>query len=53
QVLGITCDNASTNDKMVDTLANMLLHFPGPANHAQCLAHIVNLVVEIILWQFD
>ncbi|KAF9440776.1 hypothetical protein P691DRAFT_686517 [Macrolepiota fuliginosa MF-IS2] len=38
---------------MVDTLANTLLHFPGPANHAQCLAHIVNLVVKIILQQFD
>lgn len=31
----------------------MLADFSGDTNHVQCLAHIVNLVVKIILHQFD
>jgi hypothetical protein len=27
--------------------------YPGEANHSRCLVHIVNLVVKIILRQFD
>ena len=38
---------------MIDSLATILLDFPGEANRARCLAHIVNLVVKIILRQFD
>ena len=38
---------------MIDTLAIVLPCFPGTVNHAQCLAHIVNLVSKIILHQFD
>lgn len=53
QILGITCDNASNNDSMVESLATIMSHFPGEANRARCLAHIVNLVAKIILRQFD
>ncbi|KAF5374631.1 hypothetical protein D9615_008911 [Tricholomella constricta] len=53
KILGLTCDNASANDKMIEVLSRILSHFPGAANRARCLAHIVNLVVKIILRQFD
>ena len=53
QILGITCDNASNNDTMVEALATIMSHFSGEANRARCLAHIVNLVAKIILRQFD
>ena len=53
QILGITCDNASNNDSMVESLATIMSNFPGEANRARCLAHIVNLVAKIILRQFD
>ena len=38
---------------MITALANILRHFPGPTNRVHCMAHIVNLVVKIILQQFD
>ena len=53
QILGITCDNASNNDMMVEALATIMSHFSGEANHAQCLAHIVNILAKIILRQFN
>ena len=52
-MLGVTCDNASANERMVENLAKLVFDFPGDANCAQCLAHIVNLVVKIMLRQFD
>ena len=52
-MLGVTCDNASANERMVENLAKLVVDFPRDANHARCLAHIVNLVVKIILRQFD
>jgi hypothetical protein len=38
---------------MIVTLGNTLHNFPGPANRARCLAHIVNLVARAVLHQFD
>jgi hypothetical protein len=32
QLLSITCDNASPNDVMIDTLADLVVAFPGAAN---------------------
>ena len=32
QILGITCDNASPNDVMIDMLAELEVAFPGAAN---------------------
>ena len=38
---------------MIESLADIMSDFAGEANRARCLAHIVNLVVKIILRQFD
>ena len=53
QILSVTCDNASLNDTMIDTLAEELPTFPGGANRTRCFTHILNLVVKVILRQFD
>ena len=38
---------------MVESLAQIMSDFAGETNCVRCLAHIVNLVVKIILRQFD
>jgi hypothetical protein len=48
QILGFTCNNASNNNTMVETMATILSHFSGEANRARCLAHIVNLVSTLL-----
>src|SRR6266481_8716404 len=53
QMLSLTCDNASCNDKMVEELAMCVTEFPGQANHTHCFAHIINLVAKSLLKQFD
>jgi hypothetical protein len=52
-MLSVTCDNATANDAMIDSLTTIMSDFAGEANRVRCLAHIVNLVVKIILRQFD
>ncbi|SRR5258707_9586549 len=51
--MSITCDNASSNDKMIDKLARQLEEFPGTPNRACYFTHILNLVVKSIMQQFD
>ena len=53
QIMSITCNNATSNDKMINELAGQLLEFPGVANRAWCFMHILNLVVKSIMHQFD
>ena len=53
QILAITCNNASSNDKMINKLAAKLVEFPGAPNCAHCFAYILNLVVKSIIHQFD
>ena len=53
QILGVTADNASNNDKMIEHLAVLLDTFPGAPNQTQCFAHILNLVAKSILRQFE
>jgi hypothetical protein len=53
QILSVTCDNASPNDSMIDALAELVVAFPGAANRTRCFTHILNLVVKVILRQFD
>lgn len=53
QCLGITCDNASNNDIMIDNLVNLLPNFPRPANQCRCFLHIINLVAKTLLKQFE
>jgi hypothetical protein len=38
---------------MIDVLAELVVTFPGAANRTRCFAHILNLVVKVILCQFD
>ena len=38
---------------MVSALANIISQYRGPADRVWCMAHIVNLVVQITLRQFD
>jgi hypothetical protein len=52
QCLGITCDNASNNDAMIDELVDLLPNFPGPTNRCRCFLHIVNLIAKTLLKQF-
>ena len=53
EILSITCDNASCNDTMIDTLSELLEHFPGAAHRTRCFAHILNLVAKSVIRQFD
>jgi hypothetical protein len=53
QVLGITCDNATNNDAMVEELAKRFPHFKGQLHRARCFVHILNLVVKSIMRLFD
>ena len=53
QLLGITADNASNNDKMIEHLAILIDTFPGAANQTRCFAHILNLVAKSVLRQFE
>ena len=34
QILGVTCDNASANDAMIESMATIMLDFAGEANRA-------------------
>jgi hypothetical protein len=38
---------------MVHELAHLIDDFPGPANQTRCFLHILNLVVQSIIRQFD
>jgi hypothetical protein len=53
QILSVTCDNASNNDKMIDELEDIVEEFSGSINHTRCFLHIINLVVKSVLRQFD
>lgn len=51
--MGITCDNASPNNTMIEVLPELIAGFPGAANHTRCFNHIVALVAIRIVRQFD
>jgi hypothetical protein len=53
QILSVTADNASNNDKMIEHLATLIDMFPGAANQTRCFAHILNLVAKSVLRQFE
>ena len=38
---------------MIENIADLIEHFPSAVNQIHCFAHILNLVVKSILWQFD
>ncbi|THU82348.1 hypothetical protein K435DRAFT_630757, partial [Dendrothele bispora CBS 962.96] len=53
KLLSITCDNASNNDKMMESLEERLEDWAGRACHTCCFAHIINLVAKSLLKLFD
>jgi hypothetical protein len=53
KILGVTCDNASPNDVMIDELETIIEEFGGDADRIRCFLHIVNLVARSMLKQFD
>jgi len=53
QILGVTADNASNNDKMIEHLATLIETFPSTANQTRCFTHILNLIAKSILHQFE
>jgi hypothetical protein len=53
QLLGLTADNASPNDVMVNELVDMIPAFGGQANRVRCFDHVVNLVAKAILKLFE
>ena len=38
---------------MVSALADIISRYRGPVDRVRCLAHIINLVVQVVLRQFD
>ncbi|KAF6744775.1 hypothetical protein DFP72DRAFT_785999, partial [Ephemerocybe angulata] len=53
QILGVTCDNASNNDKMVEILAEMENSFTGEDSLTRCFLHVVNLVAKTTIRVFE
>jgi hypothetical protein len=53
QVLGVTCDNASPNDVMINELPDLLQRFSGASSHTRCFNHVVALVAIRVVRQFD
>ncbi|RPD59518.1 hypothetical protein L227DRAFT_479725, partial [Lentinus tigrinus ALCF2SS1-6] len=52
-ILGITMDNATPNDKMVDVLETSLPDFGGARTRTRCFDHVVNLCAKSVLRPFD
>ncbi|KAL6298073.1 hypothetical protein BKA93DRAFT_720287, partial [Sparassis latifolia] len=50
QLLGVTADNATNNDTMIDMHQQ---NFQGQVNHLHCFDHVINLVTKTLLHQFD
>ena len=53
KILGVTCDNPSPNNVMIDELETIIEEFGGDADRIRCFLHIVNLVARSMLKQFD
>ncbi|PIL27248.1 hypothetical protein GSI_10392 [Ganoderma sinense ZZ0214-1] len=51
-VLGVTCDNASNNSKMLKEMKKLDPSFRGLDARVHCFGHVINLVVKAILSQF-
>ena len=51
--MGITCDNASANDKMIDEIDVRMEKFMGSLSHVRCFGHVIQLVGKGLLRQFE
>lgn len=52
-MLAITADNATSNDVMVNELEDLVGSFQGGEMRVRCFNHILNLVVKMLLQQFN
>lgn len=53
QMLAVTCDNASSNDVMIEEMEEMIASFRGGRARSRCFCHIINLVAKMVLRQFE
>jgi lipoate-protein ligase A len=53
KLLSVTCDNASNNDTMIESLEQRIEGWAGRASRTRCFAHVVNLVAKSLLKLFD
>ena len=53
KILGITADNASSNDTMVECLSELAPYFDGETSRVQCVLHVTNLVVKSLIKLFN
>ena len=53
KILEATGDNVSSNDTMIDNLAELSPHFQGESSHVRCVLHVTNLVTKSMLRLFD
>jgi hypothetical protein len=51
--LGVTADNASANDTMIDSTAEIIDGFSGEENRVRCFNHIINLIAKSLLRLFE
>ena len=49
----MTCDNAASNNVMVEELYVKLSTFGGAASHTRCFLHVINLLAKSLIHQFD
>ncbi|KAF8549262.1 hypothetical protein OG21DRAFT_1368066, partial [Imleria badia] len=52
-ILSVTADNASNNDAMVCALSELVPAFGGAPSQTCCFLHVVNLVVKLLIHQFN
>jgi hypothetical protein len=53
QILGVTADNTSNNNTMIEHLSLHLEDFPDAPNQTRCFLHILNITAKAMLKQFD
>ncbi|KAI9065337.1 hypothetical protein FKP32DRAFT_1538430, partial [Trametes sanguinea] len=53
KMLAVTCDNASSNDTMVNALEIDIPSFKGQRTRTRCFDHVVCLTAKSVTRQFD
>ena len=53
QMLAVTCNNASSNNVMIDEMEHLIVSFRGCCARSRCFCHIINLVAKMVLHQFE
>ena len=53
KILGVTTDNTSNNNTMIDQLGRCLVDFPGTSNQTRGFLHILSITAKAIIGQFN